>query len=129
MWYLQMPLFWFMSFANRIKRIRAKTFCFDIWLRPNLHTRHTSRIHGAGCNSEEFHGIHMLEFLPLLLWKRATTGSLSQNLFCQLQAKGEWLTILESLKRKIKVLLWAQTIKQGCFYELKQTNEGALMSL
>ena len=36
----------------------------------------------------------------MLLKKRATTGSLSKNLFCQLQAKGKWLTILDSLKMK-----------------------------
>ena len=29
------PLFWFVSFANRIKRIRDKTFCFDVRLWPN----------------------------------------------------------------------------------------------
>ena len=99
---LQMPLFWFISFVNGIKRIREKKFCFDVRLRPNPRTRHTSRIHGAGCNSEELCGIRMSEFLPLLLRKQATIGSLSQNLFCQLQAKGEWLTILESLKKKNK---------------------------
>ena len=104
-----MPLFLFVSFANRVKRIRDKTFCFDIRLGPNLCTRHTSHIHGARCNSEELHGIRMSEFLPFFLGKWATTGSLSQNLFCQLQVKGEWLIILESLKRKIKVLLRAQT--------------------
>ena len=63
------------------------------------------------------------------LGKWATASSLSQNLFWQLQAKGEWLTILKSLKRKTNVLLQAQTIKQGCSYKLKQPNKGALMSL
>ena len=57
-------------------------------------------IHGVGCNSTELRGICMFEFPPLLLRERATTGSLSQNLFCQLQAKAKWLIILESLKRK-----------------------------
>ena len=69
-------------------------FCFDVRLRPNLRTRHTSRIYGAGCNSEEFHGIRMSKFPPMLLEKRVTIGSLSQSMLCQLQVKGESLTIL-----------------------------------
>ena len=89
---LQMPLFWFVSFVNGIKRIKDKTFCFEIWLEPNLSIQHTTRIHGARCNSTESRGIRMFEFPPLLLGKWAMTGSLSQNLFCQLQAKVEWLT-------------------------------------
>ena len=44
----------------------------------------------------------MSEFPPLLLEKHATTSSLSHNLFCQLQTKGKWLIILESLKTKNK---------------------------
>ena len=36
---LQIPLFWFISSANGIKRIRDKTFCFDVWLGPNPHTQ------------------------------------------------------------------------------------------
>ena len=99
---LQMPLFWFMSFTNKIKRIKDKIFCFNVRLWPNPCTRHTLRIHGAGCNSKELHGIRMSEFPSLLLEKRATTGSLSQNLFCHLQANSEWLTILELLKWKKK---------------------------
>ena len=98
---LRMPLFWFVSFFDGTKRIRDKIFCFDIRLEPNPYTRHTSHRHREGCNSKELRGIRMSEFPPLLLGKRAMTGSLSQNLFCQLQGKGEWLTILESLKRKI----------------------------
>ena len=114
-----MPLFWFVSFTHRMKRIRDKIFCFDIRLEPNLRTRHTTHIKGARCDFVESHGIHMSEFPPLLLKKRATTGSLSQNLFCQLQAKGEWLTILESLKKKKK----KKKNKQRCSYELKQPNK------
>ena len=34
-----MLLFWFMSFTNEIKRIRDKTFCFDVWLGPNPRTQ------------------------------------------------------------------------------------------
>ena len=114
-----MPLFWFMSFANGIKRIRDKTFCFDIQLRLNPCTQHTSHIHGAGCNSKELHGIRMSKVPPLLLGKWATTSSLSQNLFCYLQANGKWLAILESLKKKKK------KYKQGCSYELtQQTTKG-----
>ena len=113
-----------MSSVDEIKRIRGKTFCFNVQLRPNPRTQHTKCIHRAGCNSIESRGIRMSEFPPLLLRKRATTSPLSQNLFCQLQAKGEWLIILESLKRKnkqgqrpqpstkkIKGLLRAQTTK------------------
>ena len=92
---LHISLIWFMSFANGIKRIRDKTFCFDVWLGPNPPTRHTSRIHRAGCNSRELHGIRMSEVPLLLLGKWATIGLLSQNLFCHLQANGEWLTIIE----------------------------------
>ena len=99
---LQMPLFWFMSFNNGIKIIRDNTFCFDVRLGPNPCTWHTSHIHGARCNSKELCGIRMSEVPPLLLGKRATTGSLSQNLFCHLQTNSEWLTILESLKKKKK---------------------------
>ena len=50
MWCLQMPFFWFMNLANKIKRIRDKTFCFDVWLGPNPRTQHTSCMHGVGCN-------------------------------------------------------------------------------
>ena len=97
---LQMPLFWFVSFFNGTKKIRDKIFCFNVRLEPNPYTRHTSHRHGEGCNSEELHRIRMSKYPPLLLEKRAMIGSLPQNLFCQLQGKGEWLTILESLKRK-----------------------------
>ena len=72
-----------------------------------------------GCNSAELHEVRMFEFPSLLLRKQATIGSLSQNLLCQLQAKGKWLTILESLKKKRPT---AATINQTirCFYELKR---------
>ena len=105
-----MPFFWFVSFTNGIKRIKDKTFCFDVRLGLNPCTRHTSCIHRVGCNSEEMHGIRMSKVLPLLLGKQATIGSLSQNLFCHLQGNGEWLTILESFKKekekkKTRVLL------------------------
>ena len=93
-------------------------------------TQHTSCLHRARCNSEELLRIQMSEFPPLLLRKQATIGSLSQNLFCQLQAKGKWLTILESqkkergalrsLNKQTKVLLLAQTNKQGCSYEFRR---------
>ena len=59
---LQMPFFWFMSFANGIKVIRDKTFCFDVRLRLNPRTRHTSCIHGEECNSRELCGICMSKF-------------------------------------------------------------------
>ena len=36
-----MPLFWFVSSTNGIKRRRDKTFCFDIQLEPNPRTQHT----------------------------------------------------------------------------------------
>ena len=112
-----MPLFWFVSFTNGIKR-RDKIFCFDIWLGPNPCTQHTLRIHKARFNSKELCGIRMSEVPHLLLRKWATTGPLSQNLFCHLQANGEWLTILESLKKK-------KENKQGCSYELtQQTTKG-----
>ena len=113
-----MLLFWFVSFINGIKRIRDKTFCFDVQLEPNPCTRHTLRIHGARCNYEELRGIRMSKFPPLLLGKWAMTGSLFQNMFCHLQVNGEWLTILESLKKK-------KENKQGCSYELtQQTTKG-----
>ena len=99
---LQMPFFWFMSFVNGIKRTRDKTFCFNIWLEPNPCTQHRTHIHGEVCNSTELREIHMFEFPPLLLEKRATTSSLSHYLFCQLQIKGKWLIILESQKMKNK---------------------------
>ena len=113
-----MPLFWSVSFANGIKRIRDKTFYFDVRLEPNPHAWHTSCIHGAGCNSEKLRGIRRSEVSPLLLGKWAMTCSLSQKLFCHLQANGEWLTILESLKKN-------KENKQGCSYELtQQTTKG-----
>jgi len=84
-----MPLFGFVSFANGIKRTRDKTFCFNVRLGPNPRIRHTSHIHGVGCNSEKLRGIRMSEVLALLLRKRATAGSLSQNLFSHLQANDE----------------------------------------
>ena len=31
-----MPLFWFVSFVNGIKRIRDKTFCFDVQFKPKF---------------------------------------------------------------------------------------------
>ena len=97
---LKMPLFWFVSSANGIKRIRDKTFWFDTRLKPNPCTRQTTHVHGVGCNSTELRGILMSEALLVLLEKRAMTASLSQKLFCQLQGKGTWLTIKESLKGK-----------------------------
>ena len=101
--------------TNRIKRIRDNTFCFNIRLRLNPCTLQTR------CNSVELHGIRMSEVPPLLLGKWVRIGSLSQNLFCQLQAKGKWLTILESLKKKNKHGQWPQplTKQTRCSYELK----------
>ena len=109
-------------FTNGIKRIRDKTFCFDVWLGPNPCTWHIARIHGVGCKFAESRGIRMFEFAPLLLWKWAMTSSLSQNSFYQLQAKCEWLTILESLKKKNKQGQRPQpsTKQTRCFYELKK---------
>ena len=121
-----MPLFWFMISANRIRRIKEKKNCFDVWLGPNPRTQQTTCIPMIGCISTELHGIWMFEIPPLLLKKWATIGSLSQNLFNQLHAKGEWLIILESLKkkkRKKKVnSQWPQpSTKQKWYsYELKR---------
>ena len=42
-----MPFFLFVSFANEIKRIRDKTFCFDIQLKPNHDIHHTYMGRGA----------------------------------------------------------------------------------
>ena len=119
-----MPLFWFMNFANVINIIKDKTFCFDVQLRPNPRTWHTTRIHMARCNSAKLREICMFKFPPLLLEKRAIAGLLSQNLFCQLQARGKWLTILESLKKKKKKTNMAndrnyQPNKQGALISLK----------
>ena len=116
---LQMPLFWFMSSANEIKRIRYKIFCFNVQFKPNPHTWHTTLIHRAGCNFAELRGFRMSKFPPLLLEKWTMTGSLSQSL-CQLQAKDEWLTILESLKRKTNMA-------NGCNHQ--SNKQGALTSL
>ena len=75
-------------------------------------------------------GFRMSKFPPLLLRKWATTGSLSQNLFFQLQAKGEWLTIPESLKRKTnKGAFTSPNKKTRVLYELKQINKCAFTSL
>ena len=87
-WYkirsLQMPFFWFMSSAIGIRRKRDKTFCFDVWFGPNPRTRQTTHIHGARCNSVELRGIRMFEVPQVLLEKRVTIGSISQNLVFQL---------------------------------------------
>ena len=119
---LQMPLFWFVSSTNEIKRIRDKIFCFDIRLGPNPRIQQITRIHQVGCNSTKLREIRMSEVPQVLLEKRATTGSLSKNLFCQLQAKGKWLTILESLKKENKHGQWPQpsTKRTRCSYKLKR---------
>ena len=64
----------------------------------------------------------MSEFPPLLLKKRAMTGSLSQNLFFHLQAKGKQLTSLESVKKKNKQgqRLQPLTKQTRCPYELER---------
>ena len=67
---LQMPHFWLMSFANGIKRIRDKTFCFNLRFGPKPRLWHISHIHGMGCNSEELRGIYKFEVPPLLLGKQ-----------------------------------------------------------
>ena len=108
---LPMPLFLFVSSTNKIKRIRDKIFFFNVRLNPNPQTRQTTRMHGAGCNSVEFCGICKYKVPPLLLEKWAMTGLLFQNFFCQLQAKGEWLTILVTKKEK-QIRLTASTINQ-----------------
>ena len=95
-----------MSFANEIKRIRDKTFCFDTWLRPNPCTRHTSHIHGAGCSSRELRGIRMFEVPPLLLGKWATTFAIPE--FVLPLASKWWVT-----KKK-------KENKHGWTYELTQ---------
>ena len=96
-----------MSFAHGIKIIREKTFCFDVRL---IHAQvHAYNTYTWG-KAAESRGIRMSKSPPLLLRNWAMMGLLSQNLFCQFQAKGEWLTILESLKKKNK---------QRCSYELK----------
>ena len=119
-----------MSSVDEIKRIRGKTFCFNVRLRPNPRTQHTKCIHRAGCNSIESRGIRMSEFPPLLLRKRATTSPLSQNLFCQLQAKGEWLIILELLKRKNKQGQRPQpSNKQTRCFERKATHTREILYL
>ena len=84
---LQMPFFWFMNFANKIKRIRDKTFCFDIRLELNPRIWQTIHIHGVRFNSKELWGIHTPKVPRVLLGKRATIGSLSQNLVCQFSSK------------------------------------------
>ena len=87
-------------------------------LRPTAHVQAMHMAH----NTHTWGGVRLhrvtwdsyVRIPPLLLEKWSTTGSLSQNLFCLLQAKGEWLIILESLKKKDK---------QRCFYKLKQPNK------
>ena len=110
--YLQMPLFWFISFVIGIKRIRDKTFCFNVRLGTNPHTQHTSCIHGAGRDFAKLCGIHLFEFPPLLLGKWATIGWISRTCFanCKQKVSGSLsLKAVAHLKRK--------------------TNKGALMSL
>ena len=125
--FLQMLLFWFMSFTNEINRIRDKKICFDVWLGHNPHTRHTSRIHGARCNFEELRGTSdMSEVPPLLLGKRAMTSSLSQSLFYHLQVNGKWLTILESLKEKEKCCSYELTHHTTKGYSLCGVHPGLL---
>ena len=108
---LQLPLFWFVSSANKIKRKRDKIFCFDVRLKPNPSIWQTTCIHGVGCNFEKLCRIRMSEVPQVLLEKWVITDSLSKSLVCQ----GKWLIILESLRRKSNIAndLNHQLSKQG----------------
>ena len=90
---------------------------FRLTARPNQCTRHTSLIHGAGCNSEELRRISYVQ-IPTFVAREMSNDSFTILEPILPIAKGEWLIILESLKRK-----------KRCFYELKQLNKGALTSL
>ena len=53
----QMPIFWFISFTNRIKRIRDKTFCFDVRSGP-IHAHDTHHTYmGWGATPESCVGL------------------------------------------------------------------------
>ena len=107
-----MPLFWFMSFVHGIKRIRDKTFCFDIWLGPNLCTRKVT-------------WDSYFRIATFVTWEMSNDRFTIPEPILPIANKRQ-LTILELLKKKkqIKVLLWAQTAnKQRCSYELKKINK------
>ena len=109
---LQMPLFWFMSFVHGIKRIRDKTFCFDIWLGPNLCTRKVT-------------WDSYFRIATFVTWEMSNDRFTIPKPILPIANKRQ-LTILELLKKKkqIKVLLWAQTAnKQRCSYELKKNKQ------
>ena len=117
---LQLPLFWFVSFTNGIKRKKDKTFCFDVQLRPNQCTWQTC-IHEARCKTQKLCGIRLSKVPRLLLEKRVTTCSQYKSLVCRLLNK-RWLTHYPKVTKKEKqtwptssninptnkVLLWAR---------------------
>ena len=111
---------WIPTFVARETSNDRFTIPEPVLLNPRIW--HTSRIHGTRCSFEELRGISMSQFPPLLLRKWAMTGSLFQNLFCQLQAKCKWLTILKSLKRKTNKANSRihQPNIQMCSYEFKR---------
>ena len=111
---LQLPFFWFMSSAKGIKwkREKKKRFCFDIQLEPNPRIWQTTRLHGAGCNSTELHGICMSKVPQVLLGKRVTTNSLSKNLVFQFSGKRRVTHYLWVTKKEKQTWPMASTINQ-----------------
>ena len=116
-----MPLFWFMIFTNRIKRIRDKTFCFDIRLRPNPRTWHTSRIHGVGCNSEKLRWISYVQISTFVAQDMRSNKFALPELVLPIVSK-RWVTHYPRVNKKKNKGALTSLNKQtrGCSYELKR---------
>ena len=114
-----------------MKRIRDKTFCFGVQLEPNPRTWHTSRIHGAGCNSEELRGISYVRIPTFIAWETSNDKFTIPEPVLAIASKRRVThypkvsekknkCALTSSNNQTRVLLQAQTTKQRCSYELKR---------
>ena len=109
-----MPLFWFVSFANRFRRIRDKTFCFDVWLEPNPCTWHTSCIQGAGYNSKELRDSYVWS-PSFVAWEMSNDRFTVPEPVLPLVSKCRVTTYPKVTKKEKK-----KKNKQGYSYELTQ---------
>jgi len=124
-----MPLFWFVSFTNGIKRIRDRTFCSDIHLGPNPRTWHTSRIHRAGCIFERLRQILYVQIPTFVVWETINDKFAIPLPILPIASKRRVTHYPRVSKKKNKGALTSSNNQKRCSYKLKQTKKGCSYKL